>query len=242
MVQKIKDCIIVGGGSSIKQADSATLKPLLASKFTILTNYSFKHFEGTFMCFLDTDFYKPTYAKHNKSYPDIYEELKQLPLIVGINHSGIAEFKLDNTILLNQKYGEFLTGIFALKLAEQIINEGIIYLLGFDWNRRIGLPEKDPDYNPYSDLSIHYYTKEEINHPGIGRIGYYENHNPDKIFEKFKKKDIKIYNVSLESNINCFEKISYVQFFEHMSDKINDELINQNELRIYIKEKLICIK
>jgi hypothetical protein len=48
------------------------------------------------------------------------------------------------------------------------------------------------------------------------------------------KKDIKIYNVSLNSNINCFEKISYEKMFELLSE----EIINQEDLRKEIKKKL----
>jgi hypothetical protein len=232
----VSEVIIVGGGASIKPYLSE-LHPLLATKFTILTNYAYKHFLGTFSTFIDRDFYKPRPGSNN---PDIYEELKQLPLIVGINDNGIEEFKLNNTILLarNQFYTGNLTGIFSLSLANFLINSnGTIYLLGFDWSRRLDLLEKDKKYNPKSDLQIHYYSKDEINHRGHGYVGYYENHNPDKAFEAFiYEKNLKIYNVSLGSNINCFEKISYVQFFGLMSNKKE----NQEELRKEIRTKL-CI-
>lgn len=230
MVSKITEIIILGGGSSIKQADFALLESILATKCTILTNYAFKHFSGTFLAFIDRDFYKPRPDKDN---PDIYEELKELPLIIGINHNGIEEFKLDNTILLDKKYKRNLTGVFAIDLALKLMDRGTIYLLGFDWNRRLNLPEKDPNYNPKSNLQIHYYN--DVKHRGMGYVGYYENHNPDKEFLEFtQKKDIKIYNVSLQSNINCFEKISY----EHMFTLLNKEIYNQEKLRIEIKEKI----
>jgi len=69
---------------------------------------------------------------------------------------------------------------------------------------------------------------------GIGYIGYYENHNPEKEFIQLIKKDVKIYNVSLDSNINCFEKISYKKMFELLSNKIE----NQEELRKKINSYL----
>jgi len=75
-----------------------------------------------------------------------------------------------------------------------------------------------------------------LQHKGSGYVGYYENHNPDKEFKQFIKKDtFKIYNVSLESNINCFEKISYQKFFEILSP----EKINQEEIREEIKLRWI---
>ena len=84
-MNNISELIIVGGGLSIKPQIEA-LKPILASKYTILINYSFKFFEGTFLCFQDRDFYVPDYAKSSEykiRYPDFYNELKKLPLIIG---------------------------------------------------------------------------------------------------------------------------------------------------------------
>jgi hypothetical protein len=231
-MNKINECIIVGGGSSIKQADFDVLKPLLASKFTILTNYSFKHFNGTFLCFMDADFYKWKIGSKN---PDIYEELKQLPLIIGINQNGVEEFKLDNTILLpkNKFYDGNLTGILALSLACYLLEDkGVIYLLGFDWSKQ-PIPIDKKKYNPNSNLQIHYY--DNISHRGIGYTGYYDNHNADKSFLPFiNKKDVKIFNVSLESNINDFEKINYSTMFNLLSNIKYD----QKELRDLIKNKI----
>ena len=240
MVSEIRECIIVGGGLSIQDGLNQGLQPLLANKFTILTNYSYKDFLGTFLVYSDREFYVPDYAKNYVDetvirHPDIYEDLKKLPLIVGINENGIEEFKLNNTILLDKSYRANLTGILALKLAEKLMSEGTIYLLGFDWNRRIGLPERDPNYNPKSNLQIHYYPKEKINHRGQGLIGYYEGHNPDKELSKYLKEGIKIYNVSPKSNINCFEKISYEQMFTLLSKKT----YNQEELRNQIRSVLL---
>jgi hypothetical protein len=225
-----KECIIIGGGPSIKPQISL-LQTLCATKFTILTNYAFKTFPGTFTCFTDRNFYFPNASMEN---PNIYDELKELSLIIGINHNGVDEFKLNNTILLDKSEKENLTGVFALKLALRLMETGTVYLLGFDWTRRTNLPERDPNYNPKSSVPTHYYN---INHRGIGYVGYYENHNPDNDFNKLIKKDtLKIYNVSPESNIECFEKISYDKMFSMLSA----DQINQDELRNKIKEK-ICI-
>jgi len=228
----VSEVIIVGAGASIKPYISA-LQPVLDHKLTILTNYAYKTFPGTFLCFQDRDFYK---VRPEKSVnPDIYNDLKELPLIVGVNLNGTEEFKLDNTVLLDKSERENLTGIFALKLALRLINTGTIYLLGFDWNRRLGLKERDPNYNPKSNINLHYY--DDIKHWGTGYYGYYEGHNPDNEFSKFIKDGIKIYNVSLESNINCFEKINY----EHMFTLLNNEIINQEELRKEIRRKLCTL-
>lgn len=233
----VSEAIIIGGGASIKPY-SSVLQPLLAPKFTITINYAYKTFPGTFLAFLDKNFYVPDYAKNYVNepinrHPDIREELKSLPLIIGIDDNSIEEFKLDNTILLDKKYKANLTGIFALKILELLNFKGTIYLLGFDWTQRTGLPEKDPNYNPNSNLQIHYY---DLRHKGSGYVGYYENHNPDKEFNRFNKKDVTIYNVSLESNINCFEKISYKKFFELLTpEKIHQEALRK-EIKLLLQQ------
>lgn len=225
----VSEAIIIGGGTSILPYISL-LQPLCANKFVIGCNYAYQTFSCTFTAFQDRDWYhgRPN-DKGIYENPDIYEELKELPLIIGINHNGVEEFKLDNTILLNKAEKENLTGVFALKLAEKLMQIGTIYLLGFDWTRRTGLPERDPNYNPKSNVPTHYYNN--INHRGIGLLGYYENHNADKEFAKLIKKDVKVFNVSPESNINCFEKITYTTFFKYISNIV----YNQDEIRNKIK-------
>jgi hypothetical protein len=237
----LSEIVIAGGGTSIKPYLSV-LQPVLAAKCTILINYAYKHFNGTFLCFGDKDFYSPTHGKKRPDlYPDIYEELKQLPLIIGLEkNDGIKEFLLPNTYVINcpKKLPNrpSLTGVFALCIAEFLEPERI-FLLGMDWDKRD--PKSIPtgkDYNPYSSESIHYYGKNEFDHRGLNYIGYYENHDPDKIFKPFEQSKSKIYNVSLNSNIQNFEKISYEQMF----NKMDTSPLNQEELRQYIKEKL-CI-
>ena len=234
----INQAIIIGGGLSIRPYLNQ-LKEVCNKNFTILTNYAYKDFEGTFLCFQDRNFYVPDYAKNyerpdSPRHPDVYTELKTLPLIVGINRNGVADYKLDNTILLDKDYRSDLTGIFALKILKLLQFKGEIYLLGFDWTRRTNLPERDPNYNPRSDLQIHYY---DTKHKGSGYVGYYENHNPDNLFKQFLNNEWQVYNVNLESNINTFSKISYKQFFKQLPNKIN----NQDILREWVREGL-CIK
>lgn len=236
----VSEAIIIGSGSSIKPYLS-DLQPLLATKYTIACNYAYKHFSHTILAFQDRDFYVPSYAKKNpEKYPDIYGELKKEPLIIGLEKkNGISEFLLPNTYMINCPKKEIsnphLTGIFALCIAE-VLEPKNIFLLGYDWSRQ-SIPENKNDYNPYSNLDIHYYSKTEINHRGQGYTGYYDGHNPDKYFKFFENSKSKIFNVSPNSNIQNFEKITYVQFFGLMSNKIE----SQNELRQYIKKRL-CTK
>lgn len=237
---KPNEAIIIGGGKSIQEGIQLGLRDKLKNRFVFCCNYAYKHFDGTLTTFVDREFYHTRNISQN---PDIYEELKMLPLIVGLNNNGVEEFKLNNTILLKAS-GEYhaqdmltegffhpcLTGIFSLSLAQFLLTfEGTIFLLGYDWTRRpIGQEQK---------IDMHYYDTSELTHRGIGFSRFYEGHNPDRYFKKMLQEKLKVYNVSLDSNINTFEKISYTTFFQ----KLNTVVYDQNELRTYVKDKL-CTK
>lgn len=243
-----KYIIIIGGGYSIQQGISLGLKEKIQDKFVIACNYAYKHFDSTLVTFYDNEFYKSTHLYKN---PYIYDELKNLPLIIGLDIYNNTKIKHPNTILVKENreqycskeslikgfYSGTLVGIFSLSLACFLLEgNGTIILLGFDWNKRIIKDANNNIFVPINDPVItHYYDKSEINHRGIGYVGYYQNHNPNDIFNKFNiEKGIKIYNVSPDSNINNFEKINYNKFFELLST----EKINQEDLRKEIIKKL----
>ncbi len=100
-----------------------------------------------------------------------------------------------------------LTGTFAISLAIAL-GYSTIYILGFDY----GTPNKS--------LNTHYYIDNlTLKHRGYYNVTLYQD-DKGKVkpnvsdYEIFNHtKDIKIYNVSLISNIQAFEKISYEQFF-----------------------------
>lgn len=235
-MNEIKEIIIIGGGKSIQEGIELGLKEKIKDKFVIAINYAYKFFPHTFLCFSDSNFYVPVKNKTNPEInPDIYEELKKESLIIGIDRDVTRNHKLNNTILLPKSYRESLTGKIALKIALNF-NAEKIFLLGFDWNKRTNLKERDPNYSPKSNLQIHFYN--DIKHRGVGYVGYYENHDADKEFGKFTKTNIKIYNVSLNSNLNYFEKINYPTMFNLLSDVRH----NQKKLQDYIMEVLKCIK
>lgn len=216
--KKLEEIIVIGGGKSIEEGISLGLKDKLKNKFVIATNYAYKHFPHNLLVCVDDKFY---YPKEPDKNPDIYEELKKEPLIVTTANIP-KEYLLPNTVVIKGSgiynndpikqgfYTPILCGLVALHLAEYLQPKKI-FLLGYDWTRRIGLPEKDKNYSGKTDLDIHYYKK-EILHRGIGYVGFYENHNANQYFKYFNSCKSKIYNVSLNSNIENFEKISYPQF------------------------------
>lgn len=235
-------CIIIGGGHSIKEGFSYGLPEILKNKFTIGCNWSFNHFPNcTFYSYVDKGSFFEKAGKNT---------LEKLPLIVckdwGINH-------LPNTIPLPtssmyhrelyppkpypQNKGVYcakLVGLFALTLAIYLLQEGTIYLLGYDGGSVLN-GQKDQK----NKIITHYYQEEgKIKHGGIGRVNWY-NHK-DRLIREFApyqhEKRVKIYNVSPNSNIKTFDKIGWEEFREKMG-AISES--NQEMLREEIKKKLL---
>lgn len=226
MLDKVKQLIIIGGGTSIKEGISKDLWKEIENKFTFGLNYSFNYFPNpTTQLFVDDEF-----------YTDEKEKMKYLPLIIGKEHSKIAF--LPNTIMLKCKskytrdlsdgvYKSTLIGLFALSLGIYLLDEGTIFLLGYDFG---GQKEKDK-----RGRSLTHFYQGDINHRGIGKISYFTQERANRDFGVYKnEKKVKIYNVSLQSKINTFEKISYSQFFKIL----NNKRYNQNELQEQIQKKL----
>lgn len=221
---EINDIIAIGGGESIQEGLALGLKDRLRDKFVITINYAYKHFDSTFMCYSDKAFYFQTSPQEIKDYPNIREELSQLPLIIALDknecYNGIL---LPNTMLIHHPRGNeissILTGIFALELAE-FFNPKNIFLLGYDW------------------AGNHYYGQEVLhrgNKTDSKLSGFFKRHDPGIYFPKLESKTINIYNVSPQSSIKNFTKISYIEMF----DKLSPEIINQDDVRTQIKKQLL---
>jgi len=233
---------VIGGGHSIKEGFSYGLPEILKNKFTIGLNWSFHHFpDCTFYSYVDKGSF---FEKAGK------DTLEKLPLIVckdwGINH-------LPNTIPLCASsmyhrelyppkpypqnkgvYSAKLVGLFALTLAIYLIQEGTIYLLGYDGGSVLN-EQKDQK----NRILTHYYQEEgNIKHNGIGRVNWYKQ--KDRLTREFapyqNEERVKIYNVSPNSNIDTFEKIGYEEFIKRVKP-ISES--NQEMLREEIKEKLL---
>jgi hypothetical protein len=221
-MNSLNQCVIIGGGSSIKTGIDSDLWERLDNRFVININWSYKHFTGTFLtCIDDNDFY----------FDQRCADIKSLPLILSLD-SNTGRTYYDNTILLKDSgnylgkdsfkrgiYCGVLTGMWAITIAIQLLKEhGEIFLLGYDASKITG--------------ATHYY---DIKHRGIGDTHFYDAENLANYFKPFvTEQNIKIYNVSLESRIHNFEKISYEKFYTLLDDKIYD----QDELRSYIREEI----
>ena len=226
---KPSQIVIIGGGKSISEGIRMGLWNKLKDKWTIGLNYSYKYYKSTIQCFVDNDFYKKE-----------IENMKKLPLIIGKHHEDYHFKKalLFNTITLNCSpdyhkdikkgcYKSSLCGLFALSLAIYLLDIGEIFLLGFDFGG-LGKDKRGRE--------ITHFYQNKIEHRGIGKVNYYyANKRAEQNFGVYvPEKKVKIFNVSLESRIPTFPKISYSQFFS----KLKKENHNQAWIRVYIKEKL----
>jgi len=212
--EKPNQLIIIGGGTSIREGVEKGLWDKIKNKFTIGCNYSFNFHTATIQCYLDTKFFDKQ-----------KEKLKTLPFIATRPH--LKNRKLDNQIMLkldnkydrtlkNGVYKGSLTGIFALSLAIYLLDIGEIFILGYDF----GAQKKVDNPKPKSPKFQTHFYQGQIQHSGVGKTNYYTDKKAERDFAPFKQeKKIKIYNVSLNSKIIAFEKISYDEFFKKLDNK-----------------------
>lgn len=244
-----KQLIIIGGGSSIIEGIDKGLFGKLKNKFTFGLNYSHHFVDTTTTLYVDDKFYY-----NEKLY------LNALPMVIGQKFpeipSSLHHITLPIAIKYNRDckggvYKPTLVGLFALSLGIHILDIGEIFILGYD----SGAKNKTFDqkgralthFYQYGNLVSKYTDKPvTLDHRGISKINWYNGTRIDKVSKKritraeheFKvyaqETRVKIYNVSLESKIPTFEKISYNQFFKMLDNQVYD----QNELRKEIKQKL----
>ncbi len=224
------DLIILGGGSSKKEGINKGLWDIILNKYVLGLNYSFNFFPNpTIQIFADVLFYQAE-----------MDDMAYLPLIIGKEFDELKGKTKPNTIMIPSSvtydraitdgiYKANLCGIYALTLAIYLLDVGNIYCLGYDFGAINN--EKDSQ-----GRAITHSYQGEIEHRGVGLIRYYNNikrkKEEFKVYEKETK--VEIYNVSLNSNINNFTKISYDEFF----DKLDKTTYDQDKLRVDIKNKL----
>ena len=218
----MKDCIIIGGGNSVREGISLGLFDKIKSKEIWSVNFAFLTFpEGLLPnreLWIDMSFFRnninklqelylksvPCYAKkHNK-----YDKIPEI-----ITYETTRDPNERNKKIFIGRMG--LSGIFALSLAIQE-NYNRIFLLGFDWG------------NSDNSKNTHYYQHElKVESSGFGRPELYiQNGKPKNEIEDFlifqkeaEIKNIKIYNVSILSNILCFPKLSWEEFFNRIQNE-----------------------
>lgn len=244
--------IIIGNGTSLNEGLERGLINKLSKKFHIIMNFSYEYFqEATVLCFVDPEFYlglKRKWQDTEDRRLKHLENIKKFPLILGRNCPDIKQI-YPNTILFNssEKYqgrksiecnlihrGN-LCGLFTLTLGICLLDVGEIFILGFD-SGPLGWVNRIAPYNHFTQK-----RPNAIKHRGFRQIAYYEDRHEKRDYEVYKgDPKIKIYNVSLNSNIpeDIFPKISYDKFFE----MLDDNQYNQQDLRTLVKNNINALK
>ena len=235
------------------------LEQIIKSNYAIGLNFWFKYgCETTFNCSGDYQFYL-----------DNLKELKKVPMIIASEDPQLKNDKIsrihDNTILLKHsgiyngldswKLGFFsrqLIGIFSLSIAIALGFKNI-YLLGMDAKEING---QTHFYQGIVNLEEHtnVYIKGQLKDKrfkfrGIGKNpkGDYKTSTynyPNMINKKWYKpflqeKDVKIFNVSTESAITLFQKLTYEEFYKQIGDNHIYQPDAREEIRKFILRKLL---
>ena len=253
----MKRLIIIGAGNSIRPELQNGLWDKLKKEYTFSLNDTLYLFQPTVPIFVDWYWYKAR-----------YEIIKDISLSIGkydrkywASHPEIKIPNISpNTIFLKPSneyhgieswekgfYSGILCGCYALTLGIALGFKEI-YLLGYDFTEING--------------KTHFYEKDDLNNQEIGIIkekngtircgigkdsrGYYRtgvyNNSSNNYFNVYKKslKETKIYNVSQNSKITTFPKISYTDFYKNLSsEKIDiDQELGREQIRQIITNKL----
>ena len=242
-----KQLIIIGGGVSIREGLEKGLKDLIPKTFSCGLNYAYKYFDTTLTCGIDEKFF-------NENYKDI----AKMPLFLGKSNVSVNIAGGKNCYLFKHSmkydrelfggiYSSTLAGLFALSTFIKLMDVGTIFLLGADYG-----VIKDSEGKPLVDKlgrPLTHFYQEETGHPdhrGIGRINWYTSSlvdpkdknkrisNAEKEYRVYANETkVKIYNVSPQSAIPTFEKITYDEFFK----KIEPITQTQEELRKEVEAK-----
>jgi hypothetical protein len=213
----MKEVIIVGGGYSIKEGIEKDLWKNIENKNVWSLNFAYK-----FMPFIPSKQLWADTSVWEKCKDDLLDLHSRGAQLVCRNYGGYEEYpfikrydvsSFDYKGLLTENelfIGRMgLVGVFAMSLAAKL-GYDVIYLLGYDF----GAPDT-------KNRNTHFYQEDDpnINAGAYGRSGmYWEGlYKIRKEVSDFKKfaddSDYKVYNVSLNSNIPYFEKVSYEDFF-----------------------------
>lgn len=246
-----KELVILGGGWSVLNGIEKGLFDKLKNMFCIGLNYSYNWVETTALCGTDEDMYN---ADHEKiqARPELWIGKENMTLKKrGDNHVFFKDSYTYDRELDKGVYTPTLTGLFCLSLMIRAMNEGTIYLLGYDYGPKLNEAGEIicEDRAPRFPLTHWYQGK--LNHRGIGKINWYTAtvsdplsggvriSHAEKEFRPYAPESkVKIFNVSPQSNIPTFEKIGYEEFFR----KTETAAHNQETLRADLKAHLIALK
>lgn len=213
-----KEVIIVGGGNSINEGIETGLWDKIKGKEIWSLNFAFKAmpYLPTREVWVDTTFWRNNIKELENLHKqgvichckenDRYNYIKE---IIQHTTTRMPNKKEEENYVFAGTMG--LCGMFALSLAVKEKYERI-FLLGYDWGTTQG------------STQTHFYQGKQgivYQSSGVGRPEVYIQHNQQpkptvKEFDRYKDYQ-EIYNVSLTSHIDTFKKLSYMEFYEKIS-------------------------
>jgi len=235
----------------------------IKNEFTIGTNWSYKYFNSTILMYNDYQFYG-TEKENLQNIPLILgKEDGSYQRKDGIKHDNNVILLKECQSIKKRKYNECeesmhphywrkqawekgfyssqLIGLKALNLAIALDCDEI-YLLGND------ACDINGHTHFYDDTNVGHYMWNGQKYSGVGKNdrGLYNTGTYNKIdelnnfwfkpYEEELQKGIKIFNVSLNSKIDIFPKISYEEFYNKLS--INKQETNHHQIRDFLRKKL----
>jgi hypothetical protein len=201
--------VIIGGGSSIKEFDLAKLD----HEFTFGLNFVCHYYEPTALIWIDRNFYNQNQQAIDKlRCVKITRDSRDVPTDVFKLMSAKQYHGLDG--LTSGLYHPYLVGLFSLSLGIALKFKEI-YLLGFDGR--------------FMNDNSHFH---DIKYRGTEDEDVYIRGN--KYFDVYKDCESKIYNVSPDSAIHTFTKITYNDFCK----TIDNDDIDQIDARKWLVKSL----
>jgi hypothetical protein len=215
----MKKVVLIGGGYSVKEGIEKGLWDVIKNEEIWSLNYAWKTmpYLPKKQLWVDATFFKDNIAELQKLYQAGVEchskKNNTYSFLEGIvQHVTTREINDNKNIFIGQMG---LVGMFALSYATKL-NYEEIYLLGYDFGTS----------NINNKLTHYYQGKIRTMSTGVGNPEVYL-HNDSKVKREvndfYKYKDYKtIYNVSPNSNIQCFPKLTYEQFFSKIRGEVNE--------------------
>jgi hypothetical protein len=243
-------CIIMASGASIKQGLPLGLSNYLEREVVFSLNDNIKFVDSTVAVFGDWT-----------AYRDRFDLFSKHPLTIGRYDMHIGRSiegatpcpKHDSLILLQGSgkyhgaeglekglYSSVLTGAFTLNLACRLGFKQI-FLLGFD----CGATGKSTHWYDNVEGAGQFLNYEGQPYTGVGKneqgnynTSFYNNSDDsiNALWNPFQEEKVMIYNVSLESRIEVFQKIGYQTMITILNqNKLN---VNQEEVQAEIRALL----
>jgi len=203
--------IIIGGGSSIGNFNFH----LLDDYTTFGLNFVYQLYKPTVILWVDKEFYN-----NNKLSINNCDSLKITKICDNLPKNIIqlptSKKYIEEDCFSLGVYDQFLVGLFSLTIGIELGFKNI-FLLGYD--------------GKFINNKSHFHN---IEHRGkYNEKGYLRG---NLMFDVYKNCKSKIFNVSINSAINTFEKITYENFIDLLK---SFKTINQNEIKKIILNKII---